>query len=324
MNRNPKISIGIPVYNVEKYIQRCAISLFDQTYNNIEYIFVDDSSPDHSISILENVLMNYPYRKDAVKIIRHNKNRGLGAARNSAMQNMTGEFVIWLDSDDYLDVHAVEEAVYAQQEKNVDIVSFEGYILLKSGIQHAILPDCCCPQDMAVKIIRHDLRNSVWGRLIRRSLYIDNNISVEEGVNMSEDLQVTPKLFYHARSIFTLHKKLYYYDCTNVNAYTYRFSENNAKQFLRTIEILHNYFTETEFMSAVEYRKAIGLADMLWNCCKNRENSAFYKDTRSQLKTLYPEYRKGFSFIQRIAYLTNNYYLMCSIAEIINILRKFK
>lgn len=324
MNSNPTVSIGIPIYNVEKYIERCAVSLFAQTYREIEYIFVDDCSPDKSVSILKKVLESYPDRNKSVKIVRHDKNRGLGAARNTAMQNMTGEFMIWLDSDDYLDIHAVEEAVGAQQKTESDIVSFEGYVLFKNRIQEALLPDCSSPKEMAISVIRHDLRNSVWGRLIRRCLYIENDIHVEEGVNMSEDLQVTPKLFYHAKSICTLHKKLYYYDCTNVNAYTYRFSEKNARQFLRTIEILQDYFKEIEFVSAIKYRKAIGLADMLWNCCKCRGNGMFYIETRNRLKELYSEYRDYIPFIKRVAYLSNSYMFMHSVAIIVNTIRKFK
>ena len=80
-----KVSILVPIYGVEKYIEQCAISLFSQTYEDVEYIFVNDCTPDNSISILEKVLANYPERKSQTKIINHPENRGLGAGRKTVM-----------------------------------------------------------------------------------------------------------------------------------------------------------------------------------------------------------------------------------------------
>lgn len=84
-----KVSIGIPVYGVEKYIERCAKSLLEQTYQDIEYIFVDDCSPDNSIDILNKVLSQYPTRKEQVKVIRHDKNLGSACTRNTAVRHFT-------------------------------------------------------------------------------------------------------------------------------------------------------------------------------------------------------------------------------------------
>lgn len=102
-----KVSILVPVYGVEKYIERCARSLFEQTYDNIEYIFVDDCTKDRSIEILQKVLEDYPNRKNQVKILHHDKNRGLSAARNTALDASTGDYLMHVDSDDYLRKDAV-------------------------------------------------------------------------------------------------------------------------------------------------------------------------------------------------------------------------
>ena len=102
-----KVSILVPVYGVEKYIERCARSLFEQTYDNIEYIFVDDCTKDRSIVILQKVLEGYPNRKNQVKILHHEKNRGLSAARNTALDASTGDYLMHVDSDDYLRKDAV-------------------------------------------------------------------------------------------------------------------------------------------------------------------------------------------------------------------------
>ena len=88
------VSILVPVYGVEKYIERCARSLFEQTYENLEYIFVDDCTPDKSIEILKRVIEDYPNRKNQVRIIHHEHNRGLAAARNTALDAATSEFYL--------------------------------------------------------------------------------------------------------------------------------------------------------------------------------------------------------------------------------------
>ena len=89
-----KVSVCIPVYGVEKYIERCARSLFEQTLDSMEYVFVDDCSPDNSIEIMQKVLEEYPHRQEQVKIIRHEVNQGVGAARNHAVAACTGNYII--------------------------------------------------------------------------------------------------------------------------------------------------------------------------------------------------------------------------------------
>ena len=97
-----KVSILVPIYGVERFIERCARSLFEQTYPNIEYVFVNDCTADRSVEILKELVEDYPGRKDAVKIISHEKNRGLAAARNTALENATGVFICHVDSDDWV------------------------------------------------------------------------------------------------------------------------------------------------------------------------------------------------------------------------------
>lgn len=89
-----KISILTPIYGVEKYIEQCARSLFEQSYASIEYIFVDDCTPDKSIGILQSLLKEYPGRAQQVRIIHHDRNRGVGAARQTALMAATGDYLL--------------------------------------------------------------------------------------------------------------------------------------------------------------------------------------------------------------------------------------
>lgn len=98
-----KVSVIIPVYKVEKFVERCVRSLMEQTMDGIEYIFVDDASPDDSILILHKVLVDYPERSERVKILVHSENKGLPAARNTGLAVAKGEYVFHCDSDDFVE-----------------------------------------------------------------------------------------------------------------------------------------------------------------------------------------------------------------------------
>ena len=122
---NPKVSILVPIYNVSLYIERCARSLFDQTFENIEYIFVDDASTDDSLDILKKVLKQYPKRQKQVRIIRHPQNKGLASTRNTAIDASNGDYIAVVDSDDYVEKNMIEELYNFAVTKNADIVVFD-------------------------------------------------------------------------------------------------------------------------------------------------------------------------------------------------------
>ena len=241
------MTILVPVYGVEKYIERCARSLFEQTYKNIEYIFVDDCSPDQSIAILERIMEDYPERKPYVRIIHHEKNRGLAAARNTAVENCQTEFLMHVDSDDWLDKNAVESLVKEQQKGNYDIVTGNAIIHhsdRKEYLRHIKQVD---KESLILEYIGPSISHVIWGRLIRKSLYIDNRITALEGINIGEDHQVIPQLFYYAKSFSFIDEFIYNYDCTNQNSYMKQTSQHEkfglkVKQDLKSFEILRCFF----------------------------------------------------------------------------------
>lgn len=117
-----KVSILVPVYGVEKYIERCAVSLFEQTYEDLEYIFVDDCSPDHSIEILERVMERYPQRKVQTVILRMEENRGVGYVRKTLLEKATGDYITFVDSDDLVAERMVELLTAKAQETKADVI----------------------------------------------------------------------------------------------------------------------------------------------------------------------------------------------------------
>ena len=240
------ISILIPVYRAEKFIEPCARSLFEQSYGNIEYIFVDDCSSDNSIKKLQEILFLYPQRKPNVKIIRHKGNRGLSAARNTAVLNCRGDFVLHVDSDDYIPVDAVEKLVTKQQETGADIVTGQAIRLYKDKQYVIERPQFKNHDDFVKDMIIPSIHHTLWGRLIRRSLYIDNGIQAKEGVNIGEDMQVMVQLAYYAKKVESIWDIVYYYDCTNESSYMNQFGMNNLyrlRQDTASMEVVRDFLT---------------------------------------------------------------------------------
>lgn len=113
----PKVSIIVPIYNVEKYLDRCMQTLLNQTLKDIEIILVDDGSPDHCPQMSDEYAKNDP----RVKVV-HKNNGGLGYARNSGLDVATGEYVAFVDSDDFTSVEAYDTLYKVAKEQNADIV----------------------------------------------------------------------------------------------------------------------------------------------------------------------------------------------------------
>lgn len=207
-----KVSILVPIYGVEQYIEQCAISLFEQTYKDIEYIFVDDCSTDASIQKLESLLSIYPHKKPYVKFVRHDRNRGLGASRKTALAASTGDYIFNVDSDDYIPLNAVEKLVEVQRRTDADIVSGAFQYLTTEGIfieKQPYLLDKV--HTLKLLLTQNTILNNIWGRLIRKSLYTDNNIDSIEGVNMAEDYGLTTRLVCAAKNIAYTNDIVYIY-----------------------------------------------------------------------------------------------------------------
>lgn len=185
-----KISIIIPVYNVESYISRCLDSVICQTYQNIECILVDDCGSDKSIELLNEKLKSYSGNID-FKIIGHKKNRGISAARNTGTEAATGDYVYYLDSDDYISVDALELLAEPLETEKYDIVIGE-YVSVGASV---VFKPICTTYKMSKK--NSEIRNAyfnkqwymmAWNKLIRRDFLIKNKIKFLEGIIHEDNL----------------------------------------------------------------------------------------------------------------------------------------
>lgn len=205
-----KVSVIIPVYGVEKYIERCARSLFEQTLEDMEFIFVDDCTKDNSIEILQSVLYKYPQRVKQTKIVRHQVNKGLPVARQTGLKMATGDFIAHCDSDDWVDCDMYRLMYERAEDDHADIVICD-YFKANDHLKELIRG---CYNTEIHKLIRDFLTEkigwSVWNKLIRTSLYHDNDI-VFPGDNMGEDMALVMQLVLKTQKISYLSQPLYYY-----------------------------------------------------------------------------------------------------------------
>lgn len=160
-----KISVIIPIYNVERYIGKCAHSLFGQTLKEIEYIFVDDCSPDKSIQIAQDILSGYSDRAPHVKIIRHAHNSGVAAARTTGMKVATGEYIAHCDPDDWMELDGYEALYHKAKETDADITSCL-YTEEPSSVVKGVAYTGCGIE----ALISGNYTYGLWDKIIQRQL----------------------------------------------------------------------------------------------------------------------------------------------------------
>jgi glycosyltransferase involved in cell wall biosynthesis len=117
---NPLVSIGIPVYNVEPYIEKCLLSVLNQTYQNLEILVVDDLGTDNSMDVVDRIRQSHP-NGNKIRIIRHPHNKGIGEARNTIIKECKGKYVYFIDSDDFMVLNAIELMIPQAEQHNTDV-----------------------------------------------------------------------------------------------------------------------------------------------------------------------------------------------------------
>jgi len=227
----PKVSVIIPIYGVEKYIKRCAESLFQQTLDDLEYIFVDDCTLDSSVEILNSVIEKYPHRQSQIKVKRMPQNGGLAAVRKYGIKFAKGDYIIHCDSDDWVDVRMYEMMYNHAIQNDSDLVICD-YIIttgdknsgrrfkknIKDSSREALLKRLLISSDL----------NPVWSALVKRNLY--DNIMYPVGA-MSEDKTFMLQFVWMAKNVSYLPKTLYYYFLSDTSILRTINKEANIRKF---------------------------------------------------------------------------------------------
>lgn len=210
------VSIIIPIYKVEKYIERCLISVINQSFADIEMILIDDYGNDKSMQIALNVLKSNKWEHKS-KIITHNKNRGLSAARNSGIKEASGDYIYFLDSDDSISIDCIEKLIKpALKYKNDFVIGDYKCIYNSQEIFTEKPPLKLNSKNISTKDkILISFQNGEWyemavNKLIRRSFLIDNDLFFTEGI-IHEDVLWSFKMACKAQSMSVINECTYYY-----------------------------------------------------------------------------------------------------------------
>ena len=205
----PEVSVIVPVYNVEKYIGRCISSIKKQTFKNFEVLIIDDGSPDGSIEVAEKVIAGDERFK-----IYHKKNGGLSDARNYGISLAKGEYVVLIDSDDYIDSDYLRmlynECILSGAEMSVCRYKMHFTDDLIFPVPVGKPAGTLCRDKALDTLIRdNNMQSFAWNKMYKRSLFTDNDIKYP--VMYFEDVATSPRLMYHTKMVAVSEKYLYYY-----------------------------------------------------------------------------------------------------------------
>jgi glycosyltransferase involved in cell wall biosynthesis len=261
---NPKITIAIPVYNVEKYIERSLISALNQTYNNLEIIVIDDKGKDSSMQIVKETVSQHP-KGNIVKIIDHKVNQGTGATKNTAIAESTGEYLMFMDSDDYISEDCVEKHFMAIKDYDMTVgsyVKFDNNGTIEGQFKY----------DNRILKGNNPLHHwffaeknwyiPTWNKLYRLSLLRDNNVWCIPS-NRNEDVFFAFQLLKHVKSIAFVRDITYYHNIGNPQSTMAQTTQEkfHVPNHYQYVDILR---TMIEYMNRYGLLHDFALNDYFW------------------------------------------------------------
>ena len=237
-----KVSIIIPIFKVEPYIAQCAESVLSQTWGDTEFIFVDDASPDHAVDILESLIdSRFQHLKDRIAIIRKPVNEGLPQARLTGLKAACGDYILHVDSDDWIEPDTVEKLAVEAERTSADVVYY--YVCKEKGEGRIhIAKDRRYPsgKDFARAIMRRDAHGYLVCKFMRRSLYRSEFFYPR--ISMHEDIILAVQALSFARSVVLLPEALYHYRRTNPDAFTRQSRERRHRASARSFLQMYRFY----------------------------------------------------------------------------------
>ena len=243
------ISVIVPVYKVEQYLDRCIESIVNQTYRDLEIILVDDGSPDNCPAICD----RWSKIDSRIKVI-HKENGGVSSARNVGLDNADGEYIGFADSDDYLDPKMFELLLNALVSDGSDISVCSSFAVAENGEikTDASAENKVCSQEEAVKLISYKMNNSLWNKLFRRKVF--DGCRFDEGHTFGEDHLILLQALKNTRKVSFINDSLYYYVQRSNSTTGSKFSERSFDQVFMK-DALYDFAKENFPYVADYYRK---------------------------------------------------------------------
>ena len=327
-----KVSIIIPVFNVANYVEKCILSVFRQTYTNIEVILIDDCGTDNSMDIVNSTISKY--KASNIKIISHSFNKGLSAARNTGLKIATGDYVYFLDSDDTITIDCIESLVSPLIKEKVDFVlgDFE-VINSNSPFFHHYLEEKYYYKKNGEII--STLANGRWymmacNKLLNREFILEHNLYFKEGI-LHEDLLWSFKLACSANSMYAIKNKSYVYFIRE-GSITQKLTYKNFKSYDEIIKDIFVYIKEnniqynTDVYNIIESLKFLFLKNMhniisydklLESYIKYRKSSFSYKDIFTSI--LHNNYRRNIRDLHYLFPSQIGFYYIITLIKLMNL-----
>lgn len=247
------VSIIIPVYNAADTLPGCLASLCKQDYPYLELIFINDNSRDNSSTLITHFAASLKEKETvSVKIVNHAVNQGVAAARNSGLEHATGDYVCYVDADDWLEENAIELMIEETVCSGSDIVGFDWYLSFTKKERLMRQPHFSTARDAITWMLEGKMRWNLWIFLVKRSLYEQNDIRFIPQMNMGEDMMVMFKLFSLAEKVSHIPQALYHYGQSNEESLTKVYSEKHIE------EVTQNMHETERFLSVGKYAQLAG------------------------------------------------------------------
>ena len=304
-NNNIRLSIIIPVYNVDKYISRCIDSVVFQDLSETEYeiIIVNDGSLDNSVSIVE----KYTCNNSNIKIV-HRPNGGLSAARNTGLSHATGRYVWFVDSDDWVESNCIGEILTFAENNNLDVLCFGAKIYHSAHVIKEI-PSATEKQGYIFNghefVVNVNTIPSAWSALYRRQYLVDNNLMFYEGI-LHEDQEFTPRAYCLANRIAYLHKPVYYYYQREGSIMKSSQNEKRCRDLLAVADSLYAFANKNLMVGSPVYIKLIQKVNFCLTQSIAFYDTSFFDYREYSQRGYYPLHLKGINFRTKTKYLLLN------------------
>lgn len=240
----PAVSVIIAVYQCEKHIERCCRSLFGQTLEDIEFVFVNDGSTDSSVSVIKAVLEDFPDRKARTKIIDRSENRGVSYSRQEGLDNATGTYVIHCDSDDWVELSMYERMYREALAADADVVCCGYEMVGESGVAF-----CEKFSDEhffdTIDFNIHPLTGALWAKLVRHDMILANGLHFPENVGWGEDFTFSVSGLLVANKIVCLKDYCPYHYWLNEQSITHTLTEKKVRELMKVASLMEVFLGRT-------------------------------------------------------------------------------
>ena len=242
------LSVIIPVYNAQSTIGCCCESLFAQTLDSIQYIFVNDGSVDDSLAVIQKTLDCFPEREKDVIIIDRKENRGVAYSRQQGLDRALGEYVIHCDADDWAEKDMYESLYIAAHGNNADIACCGFYVDTPDGKELARLPGT----EYHLEFNISPIYGSLWSKMIRREVITRNGIGFYENINWGEDFMVSIQSQLLANKIVVVNRPIYHY-VQNTHSITHSLTRGKCIELIQCGYKMEQFLSEHGFLESYAF-----------------------------------------------------------------------